>query len=308
MSAAARKTSRAGAYAKIIFVNTVWGLSFIASKYAMQQGFGEFTLAFVRYVFVCLIMLPVLRAKEGKLVLPARADIPRIMLSGLFGVALYFTFEYMGVKRTTAANASFVLSAIPVLSILWSALRGRRYSGLCWLGMLASMGGVFLVVYTGATAEGGGINAQVLLGNLFLLGACLCWVAYVEISNKLLKHNSHLNLTVWQGVAGLFALLPMALIEGASGKWQPVPIGGWLAALFLATICSALGFFFYAQAITALSPVQTSIFINLNPIVAVLAGALLLGEHILPLQLLGGLVIIISILLVTFGMRRSDGQ
>lgn len=306
MSVPRAQVGKGEAYLKITFVNVCWGLSFIASKYAMQQGFGEFTLAFVRYLFVCAIMLPVLRVRKGRLVLPSRGDLPAILLSGLTGIALYFAFEYLGVRLTSAANASLVISTVPALSIIWSALRGHRYAKACWLGVLLSTTGVFFVAYAGAARESGGVDAQVILGNLLLLGACVSWVVYAEICNKLLKRNEHLPLTVWQGVAGLAALTPMALYEGAAGKWIQVPLGGWIAAFFLAIICSALCYFFYAQAISALSPVQTSIFINLNPIVAVVAGAVLLGERIQLLQMMGGVCIICSVFLVNYGMNVRE--
>lgn len=306
MSRAQKPISKAEAIVKITFVNIMWGLSFIASKYAMQQGFGEFTLAFARYVLVCLIMVPVLYIKTGKrFPLPARADMPRVFISGIAGISLYFVFEYMGVKHTSAANASLVLAAIPVFSILWAAIRGHRYSHLCWLGVLCSMLGVFFVVYFGASEAEGGVNASVLLGNGLLLLACICWVVYVELSNKLVRKYEHLQLTVWQGVAGMIALIPLALVELLQGRWVPVPLSGWLSVLFLAVICSALCFFLYAQSISVLSPVQTSIFINLNPIVAVIAGALLLAEEINLLQLIGGALIVASILLVNIGMNRK---
>ena len=292
------------AYAKISFVAGMWGFSFIVSKYAMQQGFGEFTLAFVRYVFVCLAMLPLLRRIEGGWNLPDKKDWPGIFYSGLTGISLYFVFEYLGVMRTTVANASLVLAAIPVFSILWGALRGRKYRMACWLGVLVSLLGVFMVAYFGAAEEGGGLNITVLIGNLLLLGACVCWVVYIEISNGLLRKYSSLSLTVWQGVAGLIALLPLALYEGAVGKWQPVSLGGWGGALFLAVVCSALCFFWYAQAIRALSTIQVAIFINLNPIVAVIAGALLLSEPFSGMQLLGGVLIVGSIFLVNYGMAQ----
>lgn len=302
MSTRAKPIGKGEAYAKISFVACMWGFSFVVSKYAMQSGFGEFTLAFVRYIFVCLTMMPILRTREGGWNPPKRADWPKVILSGVTGISLYFVFEYMGVMRTTVANASLVLAAIPIFSILWGALRGRRYSPACWLGVVVSMVGVFLVAYFGASEGGGGFNSTVLLGNALLLGACVCWVIYIEISNKLLQRYSSLNLTAWQGVAGLAALLPMALLEAP--KWRPVALGGWLAALFLALVCSALCFFWYAQAISALSPIQAAIFVNLNPIVAVLAGVLLLGETVVAMQLVGGVLIVGSILLVNIGMRK----
>lgn len=298
----ARPAPKGRAYAQITFVNVMWGLSFIASKYAMQQGFGAFTLAFVRYVFVCITMLPVLRLKEGSLHLPQKKDLPAVILSGVSGITLYLVCEYTGVMRTTAANASLMLAVVPALSIVWGAIRGKRYAPVCWLGVAVSLAGVSCVAYFGAAEAGGTLNATVLLGNLLLLGACVCWVAYVEISNRLLTRYSSLNLTTWQGVAGLIALAPLALLE--SPNWQPVPISAWLSVLFLALVCSAVCFFLYAQAIRNLSPMQAAIFINLNPIVTAIAGAAFLGESITAMQLVGGLLIIGSILLVNYGMRE----
>lgn len=284
------------------FVCATWGFSFVISKYAMRQGFSEFTLAFVRYVFVCAMMLPLLHQKEG-LRLPDRKDRPALIVSGITGVSLYFICEYMGVMRTTVVNASLVLAAIPVLLILYGALRGRAYRPACWLGVLVSMAGVFLVVYFGTESEAESVRGQALLGNLLLLGASLCWVIYIELSNKLLTRYSSLNLTTWQAVVGLAGLLPAALLD--MPQWEPVSLGGLASALFLALVCSGLCYFWYAQSITALSPIQAAIFINLNPVIAVVAGVLLLGEAVVAMQLIGGAIIIGSILLVNFGMRTA---
>jgi len=159
-------------------------------------------------------------------------------------------------------------------------------------------------VYFGAAQEGGGLNLSALAGNLLLFGACVCWVIYIEISNRLLTRYSSLNLTAWQGVAGLIGLLPAALLEMPA--WKPVPIGGWLAALFLAAVCSALCFFWYAQAIRSLSTLQVAVFVNLTPLVAVAAGVLLLKETASLFQILGGAVIVGSILMVNYGMSARQ--
>lgn len=253
----------------------------------------------MRYVFVCLVMLPAVRLREGGWNPPRKKDWPAVFISGALGISLYFAFEYLGVMRTTVANASLVLAAIPVFSILWGAIRGRHYRPACWLGVVVSMVGVFLIAYAGSRS-GGALDRTALVGNLLLIGACLCWVAYIEISNNLLRNYTSLNMTAWQGMAGLVALLPMALWEAP--RWQPVSLGGWAAALFLALICSALCFFWNAQTITALSPIQAAIFINLSPVVAVVAGVLLLGETVSLAQIIGGALIIGSIILVNIGM------
>ena len=124
--------------------------------------------------------------------------------------------------------------------------------------------------------------------------------------DRLLTRYTSLNLTCWQGVAGLIALLPTALLE--SPRWQPVAWDGWMAVLFLALICSALCFFWYAQAIRALSPMQAAAFVNLNPLVAVLGGVLLLGEPVTLMQLAGGALIVGSILMINYGMSAGRAR
>lgn len=306
MTLPAQNASKGKAYAKISFVSAVWGFSFIVSKHAMQVGFGTFTLSFVRYAMVCLIMLPLLRAKEGGLRPPERKDWPAVFASGMAGITLYFACEYLGVMRTTVANTSLIFAAIPVLSIFWGAIRGRKYRVACWLGVTVSLVGVFFVVYYGSADASGAVNTRMLLGNFLILLSCVFWVVYIEISDKLLKKYSSLRLTTWQGVVGLVTLLPMALFEIPSLK--PIPIDGWASALFLAAICSALCFFWYAQAIKDLSPLQAAIFINLNPIVAVVAGVLLLGESVNLMQMIGGAIVVGSIFLVNVGMNGGRAE
>lgn len=293
---------RGVAYAKITFVSVVWGLSFVASKHALNEGFTPFTLALARYALVVAVMLPLLRAKEGRIKLPARRDIPAFIATGVTGVSLYYILEGMGVARTTVSNASLVIASIPVLSLLWGALRGRKYRAACWLGVLLSVIGVFFVVYFGASDEAGGINQSVLVGNLLLVGASACWVTYIEISDRLLTRYSSLSLTVWQSVAGLVTLVPVALFE--TGGIVIPPLGGWLAILYLALFCSVLGFVWYADALSALSPMQAAIFVNLNPLVAVIGGILIFGDPFTIWQGLGGALVIGSVLLVNVGMRK----
>jgi len=284
-------------YISMIFINTMWGLSFIASKYALNVGFTPMQLALWRYILAAAVLVPALFAKEKKMCL-SRHDIVPFILSSLFGITLYYFFEYQGIKRTSAVNASLILAAIPILTLMVDtvAMKKRlrpRQAG----GAILSLLGVYMVV-----RYGGGQGETSLIGDLLVVGASIVWVGYIFVSRKLRDCHTSLSMNAWQAVFALPTLIPLALME--KGDWQPIPLGGWLAMAGLALICSALCYFLYGSALSHLSPVAISIFINLIPLVTILGGVAFLKETVTLLQMAGGLAIVASIFLVNLPEKR----
>ncbi len=285
-----RVNDNAKAILSIIFVNVLWGLSFIASKRALGAGFQPFSLALVRFGVSAVVLLPILHRREG-LALPKGA-LGRLVLSSLLGMTLYFLFEYSGLKRTSASTASLIIAAVPAFTLLSGVIvRRRRYPPVCYLGVLGSLAGVYLIVRYGA--NGGGDS---LVGNLFILCAALCWVGYIEVTDALMTAHSSLKITCWQSVLGALTLIPCALTERVD--WAAIEPVGWIMALYLSLLCSVVAYLLYVSAIRVLKPFQTSLFININPLAAVLGGVLLLGETVTPVQLIGGAVVLVSIFVV----------
>ena len=299
-SAAPARRSRTFGILALLLVNTFWGLSFIASKYALTSGFPPMTLATVRYVFAAAVLAPLALAREGSLRLH-RGDWPVAALSALLGITFYYFFEYTGMTYTTASTASLILAATPVLMLLYGVVSRRARAGVRqWLSLILSVLGVYAVIRYGAQNDLGGS----LKGNLLVCGCCLCWVAYIQISSGLRGKYTSLRLTAWQALCALVTLIPFALSERA--RWAPVNALAWGCVLALALICSALCYFLYAEALSAVDPFTASLFININPIAAVLGGMLLLGERLTPPQWAGGALILISLVLSNKRDHKRD--
>jgi len=285
------RRSRAFGIAALALVNTLWGLSFIASKYALTAGFPPMTLAAVRYLFAVAILTPVALAREKSLRIHKR-DVPLALLAAVLGITMYYFFEYTGMTYTSASSAALILAGVPVLSLLYGIVIQRAKAGPAqWISLALSLLGVFSVIRFGGESEFGGS----LKGNLLILGCCVCWVLYIQCNTGLRGKYTGLRLTSWQALCALITLIPFALAE--SPRWQPVNILAWACVLGLAVFCSALCFFLYTEALSALDPFTASLFVNINPIAAVLGSMLLLGERLAPLQLAGGGLILCSLLL-----------
>lgn len=274
----------------MVFVNILWGLSFIASKQALLGGFAPFTLALVRFGLSSLLLTPILIKREG-IRLP-KGDFKWMLLSALLGMTLYFLFEYKGLERTSASTASLIVAAVPAFALIYGvAFKKKRYPGIAYAGVAASLIGVYLIVRFGAADSG-----DTLLGNLLVLCAALCWVGYIEVTARLMRSHTSLSVTAWQSALGALTLVPCALTERANlSAISPL---SWAAALYLAILCSVVAYLLYTRAIKSLDPFKTALFININPISAVVGGMVLLGESLAPVQLLGGVIVLVSIFLV----------
>lgn len=282
----------------MVFVNVMWGLSFIASKHAMNAGFTPMTLALMRYVMAAACLAPATLAAEKKLTL-RRRDVVPMVLSGLMGITAYYFFEYNGIQCTSTVSASLILAAIPIITMLvQAAVDHTRLRPAQTAGAVISLVGVGLVL-TGGSDEG----QAGIIGDLFILGASVVWVAYIFISRKLRDGYSSLSMNTWQALIALVTLIPMALADPCDVR--AIPLSGWLAAAVLAVICSALCYWLYGNALHEMSPLASAIFINLIPLTTLLGGVLLLGETLTWQAALGGAMIIGSIFLVNMTEAKA---
>lgn len=282
----------------MVFVNVMWGLSFIASKHAMNAGFTPMMLALFRYVVAAACLVPITLAAEKKMTL-RKQDVVPMILSGLTGITVYYYCEYNGINRTSTVSASLILAAIPIITMVAEAVIDRvRLRAAQVAGAVISLLGVGLIMLSGSD-EG----QASIVGDLFILGASVVWVLYIFISRKLREHYSSLSMNAWQAVTALVTLLPLA--AGDPCDLTAIPWDGWAAMIVLAVVCSAWCYYLYGNALHEMSPLASAIFINLIPLTTMIGGVVLLGEKLTWLTVLGGGMIIGSIFLVNMTEGRA---
>ncbi len=269
-----------------------WGLSFVSSKTILNSGVPPMTMVCIRFVIATVILNLLLRKFDPGARL-RKNDILPLLVSGLFGVTIYFFFESRGIKLTSASHASLIIAVIPVVTLSAEAVLFRtRITLITGLGIALSVLGVAGVV----CRPGGEAGAGSLAGDLFMFGACISWVVYIILSKNLHKRLSELAITAYQSLFGTAFLIPLSLLE--MRQWVPISLVAGLNLVYLAIFCSALTNFLYVYALSALGPIAVSPYINLIPVVGALGGVVLLGERIGWTQVLGGAVIVAGVLLV----------
>jgi len=104
-------------------------------------------------------------------------------------------------------------------------------------------------------------------------------------------------------VIGTLFLLPAALLEGLSSA--VVRLNGRTLALvlFLGVLGGALGWYLTAFALTRLTPTQAAVYINLNPLTAMVLAATLLNERITGLLVVGFSIVVAGVVLMNWPTR-----
>lgn len=287
-----RSTRWVGALAALGAVS-IWGLTFVPSKIALAE-MGPLTLAVLRFTLaLAIVAAAVWRLHPGSW--QART-VPwgTLALLGFTSVTLYYGFQNLGLERTSATEAGLLSGSVPALTAALSALvLKERISRLRSLGIAASIIGVAAVVLAGGNAESGGS----VEGDLLVMVGMVAWAFYTLLNKGVGgKIPETLLLAYTMGFGTLF-LLPATAVEVAIVGFGPVTPAGWLSVLFLGLLGSGASFFCWNTALRHLDASEAATYINLVPVITVVSAASMLGETLIPAQLLGGALVVLGVYL-----------
>jgi drug/metabolite transporter (DMT)-like permease len=290
-----------------------WGFSFISIKISVAV-FPPMTLGALRFA-IALVFLFFFKKKIAPNERAAGKDLLLLACVGLTGVTFYFFCENNGVLLIPASEASIIIGAIPVITMVAETVKERIFSRqkesghvlekviLPGTGALISLIGVALVAGVSFALSG------TALGYLYMAGACVCWVCYCFLTPPLFSRHSRIFIVFWQSLAGFLGFLPFAFFE-VSGNIQEMLMPGieiWGHVIFLGICCSALGYWFYAQSLEVLGVGTTSLFINFIPVISAIGSFFVLNERLQPLQWLGAALVLAGVYLA-MAARRIAGR
>jgi drug/metabolite transporter (DMT)-like permease len=269
-----------------------WGISFISTKIVLLQ-IPPATIVLYRQIIACLALAPLLPFRRSPS-LPRLADAGRIAASAFFGIVMYFLPENRGLEHTTASNASLIVSALPIFTLFSEVLLYHKKAGRQTITyLLISLFGVYLVVSINGRLD---LSSSQLFGNILVMGAMACWVAYTLLNRGTAQGYSSLNTIFYQTLAAIFLCSPFAVAE--KDRWiSPLELStaSWLNVIFLGMFCSAWAYVFYIKALARLGPTLSAAFLNLIPVVTAVCGYLLLQERLTWIQVLGMILIMLAL-------------
>jgi drug/metabolite transporter (DMT)-like permease len=256
----------------LVVMAIIWGVNFSVVKYGTQV-MEPLAYNALRMTLACVILLAVAHVRPGRAL--ARADRWRLMALGLLGHCIYQVLFINGIAMTRAGTAALVVAASPAMVAIVARSAGHeRLPRRAILGIALSIGGVFLVLGGSVVADGRGH----LIGDLLILAAVLCWAFYTTGLLPLTKRVDALPIAAWTLVGGVIPLALLATPAILRIEWGNVTMVTWGAIAYSGIGAMVIAYLIWYHGVHRIGPTRTSMFANLQPVVAVLVAWVVLGE------------------------------
>ena len=267
----------------------MFGLSFVSIKISMEV-FPPISMAFYRFLIASFVLFPIMKKfSPGERL--KKEHLPLMIFTGLIGITLYFYLENNGVLRISANDASIIIAMMPIAAAVGERIfLKKRLSFISIAAIFTSIFGIYLII--GAKLDGGSAS-----GYLYMFGAILSFSLFLILTKPLFDHYSDITVTFYQGLFGTIGFLPFLLFDKV--RWDLLTPPILLHFLFLAIGCSAFGNYFNLYALNYLNVATAAIFMNLIPVFTFIFSYFIFGDMLTAIQLLGALVVIISVSVVT---------
>ena len=279
-----------------LFTVIVWGASFIATKVAIRD-ISPVTLVWLRFG-IGVIVLGIAAAARRQLALPKRSELGYFALLGFLGITFHQWLQSTGLLTAQASTTAWIIASTPVFMVLlgWGFLK-EKLSRLQMLGITLAAVGVLLVVGKGdiSSLAAGKFGTP---GDFLILISAPNWAVFSILSRRGLQQYPATRMMLYVMVFGWLFSTVLFLTGAGIGEIANLSRDGWIAVLFLGVIVSGGAYIAWYDALAVISASQIGVFLYLEPLVAVVVAAIVLGEPLLLASLLGGAIILFGVWLV----------
>ncbi len=290
--------SQTRTYSLLIVLSIIWGLAFDAISVAVHL-LSPVNLTLLRWFIAgagYLVILPFVGKTKVKF---ESKDLPRLLLISFANVPLYHLSLNYGETSVSAGVAGLLVALGPIFIALLSRISLKEKIGR-QLGIalvVATIGAILLSVsqLSGPTGS--------MIGILEVITTAIAYAIFAVFSKPLVTKYGALPIAIRAGTIGTVMLLPL-LSQSFIVQVSALPATGWLAVLYLSIISTVLGYCMFYILISRGAVIRLSIQLYLIPIIAVIGGALLLGQQITVYTVIGGAILLFAIALATRSQKK----
>jgi len=279
-------------HALILLISVLfWGFSFVAIKVALREVTPIEMIA-VRFLLASLTLLIIIKAKK----LSLRVGEMRIkLIIAAFVVFLHFWIMAVGMKETGASNAAWILAAAPIFVAFLANYYLKESLKLSqWGGLLLAFVGVFLLTYNGDLANLGWLSSR---GDLLLFASCGTWALYTVGTRDITRKVHPLVATFWMVTIAGLVFVPYILLTTGYEKFLTLSGNIYLSLVFLGVFCLAIAFWLWSEGLKRSKAAEVSIFLYIEPVIAMFAAWWLLSENITVWLIFGAVLISVGVYL-----------
>ncbi len=280
----------------VVCATLFWAGNFNIGKVAFIENIAPFSLAFLRWSLVWMILIPFTYKEIFKLKRIILNNLKLLILLGLSSVFLYSALTYKALNYTQVINASLFNTAVPATIILVCfLLKIEKTNKFQLSGLLISTLGILAIVTR--------LDLNILSsldfnkGDLLMIIAIISWGVYSAFLKKRNFEISLLALIQITCTFGLIMLAPAFFIELTQGHSVNINLNLFYILLYVAIFPSIGSYYCWAGAVSIIGPNRAGIFLSLIPLFSTFLAMIFFDEKFLFFHLIGSILIIIGLFL-----------
>ena len=269
----------------MVIATIFFGMTYVLTKICLNYSTELHIISF-RFLIAFIVSLIFLYKK----IFPVkrREFFDSLLLGGL--LFLVFITMTIGVKYTTATNASFLISLsvifIPFFS--WIFNKEKLKKNIFVVIFIALIGIILLTLDK---------NLQFHIGDILCLICAILFTFHVILTERIVKNNNPVALSVLQFAwVSLFSFLLQYPIENFVIPKNKI---FWLSMVLLGVFCTAFGYIVQTIAQKNLSSTVVGFILSLEPVFSGIFGYFFLNEYLSFQQYIGAFLLLISVIYVS---------
>ncbi len=275
-----------------IFLIAISAASFgtlaIFGRFLYADGLDTFTMLFLRFGIAAGLMAIILFVRKEKF--PSGKILLQLIGMGALGYVGQ-SFSYLSaIKYASAGLVALLLYLYPVFVFVLSIIVLREKVTRIKVTAL-----VLALVGTGLTVDPNGGH---LLGVLFSIAAALIYSVYIIVGTNVMKHVSAVqsSTVIFASAGAVYGMLTVV-----NGVHLPTTNIGWLNIGGIVLVATVIPVVTFLAGLERIGPTNAAMLSTLEPVVTVLLAAWIFGEHLKPIIMLGGGLILVAVILLTRG-------
>jgi len=269
-----------------------WGSTYLGIKFALESLPPLFLMG-VRFFLFGIVVYVFLRLRGAQA--PGRVEWWWSAVIGTFLMLGGSASVSYAEQWVASGLAALVLATTPLWTVLFAGIWGRWPNRLEWTGLVVGLGGVVVLNMSGD------LRAHPI-GAALLVLAAISW-AFGSVWSRRVPLPKGMMAGAAQMITGGAIVMAVGFAMGeritALPTWRSV-----MAVLYLGVVGSLVGFSAYTYLLGRVRPALATSYAYVNPVIAVLLGAWLLGERIEGTSVIAMLIILVGVVLVALGQRQ----
>lgn len=283
----------------LCWVSFFWGTTWLASKEGVKYmpalqlaGIRQFIGGILYVAFFLYKKVPWPKGKQWK----------AIFILSILNFVLSNGLSTWGVKYISSGLGAIIGAIFPLWIVLITVFRGEKIARLSILGLVISFGGVCVIFYDHLADF---LKPNFRFGIYISLIATFTWAfGTMYTRKKAASFNPYFSLGL-QMLISSFITLAIIGATGTGVNISSIPVNSWWAIGYLVIIGSVLTFIAYIYMIQKLPAEISSIYAYINPIVAILLGAIIYGEPLTTAIATGGFITLCGLYMVNYSIRKA---